>query len=109
MEKGQDEMWIPRYKGKSVMGNYGSVELIKAISGASPLKVHQSFLTLCTGPVTCHLHCSLRLLGKIQNNVTKCNTGLLSLKCYVFVCGDVFAELLQTAGRVLPGFLVSVF
>lgn len=81
MEKRHDEMGIPRYKQKSMVGDYSSVELTKTIIHASPFKVHCSF---CMGPVTRrHLCCSLGLLGNIQNNV-KCSAVLLSLKCFAY-------------------------
>lgn len=88
MEKRHDEMGIPRYKQKSMVGDYSSVELTKTIIHASPFKVHCSF---CMGPVTRrHLCCSLGLLGNIQNNV-KCSAVLLSLKCFAyFFFGEVF-------------------
>lgn len=104
MEKWKDEMWIPRYKAKSVAGDYDSVELIKTISHASHLKVHHSFLMLCTGPVTWHLRWLLGLLGKIQNNVAKCSTGLLSLKRFVFFV-EKFLLNLNAGGRQGPAWI----
>lgn len=81
MEKRHDEMGIPRYKQKSMVGDYSSVELTKTIIHASSFKVHCSF---CMGPVTRrHLRCSLGLLGNIQNNVKR-SAVLLSLKCFAY-------------------------
>lgn len=44
MEKRHDEMGIPRYKQRSVVGDYSSVELTKTIIHASPFKVYRLFL-----------------------------------------------------------------
>jgi len=103
MEKRHEEMWIPRYKGKSAVGDYASAELIKTINHASPLKVQHSFLMLCAGPVTCHLCCSLGLSRKIQNNTAKHSAGLLSL---MFSYVEKFLLNLNLGCR--PRFLVSI-
>lgn len=103
MEKRHDEMGIPRYKQKSMVGDYSSVELTKTIIHASPFKVHCSF---CMGPVTRrHLRCSLGLLGNIQNNVKR-SAVLLSLKCFAyFFWRSVYIPPVQAAwilGKHLP-------
>lgn len=64
----------------------------KTISYASHMQVHHSFLMWCMGPVIHRLCCSLGLLGKTPNNVARCSPGSLGLKCFIFLCGDVFAE-----------------
>lgn len=76
MENRQDETCISRNTGKSMVGDYSLVELVRATSHVSHLKVHQSFLMLCMDSVTCDLCCSLGLLGKAHNNAAK-NTVLV--------------------------------
>lgn len=109
MEKRHDEMGIPRYKQRSVVGDYSSVELTKTIIHASPFKVYRLFLMFWMGPVThYHLCCSLGLLGNIPNNV-KCSAVLLSLKCFAYIFWrSVYIPPVQAADRILPGFLGSI-